>query len=121
VLGSAWILGLGLLAWSASLALFLVLSGLVYGEIEKMYGGLGSQPPVLARLYFAASRLLWPAAALVALAGPAGAIAAGRNQPARSRAWSRRYALSSVLGVGWALLGVAAWYLCVTSIIAVLS
>ena len=115
-----WILGMAGLAWAAGIALYLVVSRLMYPDMVKMFDGLGSEPPLPSRLYFVLSSWVFPLLATLALGVPVLVVAMGRNTPERLRVWSRRYALTAVLGVGWGLLGVAAWYLCVTGIINVL-
>lgn len=108
------------LAWAAGIALYLVVSRLMYPDIVKMFDGLGSEPPVPARLYFALSAWLFPVVAAVVVLAPILVATMGWRAPERLRAWSRRYALTAILGVGWGFLGVSAWYLCVTGIINVL-
>ena len=120
VLGWAWILGMAALAWAAGVALYLVMSRLMYPDIVKMFDGLGSEPPVPARLYFVLSGWLFPVVAALVVLVPILIASLGRKTPERLRVWARRYALTAIAGVGWGLLGVAAWYICVTGIINVL-
>jgi hypothetical protein len=111
---------MGALGWAAGLALYLVVSRLMYPDIVKMFDGLASQPPVPARLYFVLSGWGFPIIATLAVGAPILVVAMGWNTGERLRVWSRRYALTAVLGVGWGVLGGSAWYLCVSGIINVL-
>jgi hypothetical protein len=116
---AAWamILGMATIAWAVSIALYLVVSRVMFADIARMFAGLGAQLPLAARIYFALSAQIFPAV----IAGAAGAplIVAGMGQraPERLHIWARRYALTAILGVAWGLLGVAAWYLCFSSVI----
>jgi len=89
----------------------------MFPDVAKLFAGLGTEPPLPARLYFVLSARVFPAVAALVAVAPIVVMTAGRNVPGRLYVWSRRWALSAILGVGWALLGVAVWYLCVAHII----
>lgn len=121
VRASVWILGTAVLAWVASIALFVVVSKVMYADIVSMYDGLGSAPPVPARIYFVLSEWLFPVVALVVSTTPFILFGLSRGKPRRLLTWSRRYAVTAFLGLGWAVLGVAQWYLSISTIIDKLS
>jgi type II secretory pathway component PulF len=109
-----------MLAWTVSIALYLVVSRLMFPDVAKMFDGLGAQPPLPARVYFVLSAWVFPVVAAVVLGVPIMVAAMGKRTPERLQVWSRRYALTAILGVGWGLLAVSAWYLCVSNIISAL-
>lgn len=116
--GSVWVLAMAVAAWAGAFALFLVVSKAMYPDVVKMFDGLGMQPPLPSRVYFALSALALPviaAAVTVALL-----VILARSGP-RLPIWSRRYALAAVGGLGWGLLAVALWWLCIADIIHKLS
>ena len=112
---SVWILAMAGLAWAASLVIFLVLSEVVFVYVGDQYARLGAALPFSVRVYVALGRWAFPVAAPLSMTAPIILAVAGRSNPGRFLTWTRRYALSAILGVAWALMGVYQCHVAVTS------
>jgi hypothetical protein len=107
-----WILGVSTVAWAGSIALYVMVSRLMFPDVARVFAALGADLPLPARIYLVVSAWLLPAVIFGVVGAPIVAAIMGQRAPDRLRTWARRYALSVIFGVAWGLLGVAAWYRC---------
>jgi hypothetical protein len=97
-----------------------MVSRLMFPDMARVFAELGADLPLPARIYLVLSGWLLPAVIVGVVGAPIVAAIMGQRAPDRLRIWARRYALSVIPGVGWGLLGVAAWYRCATDTITAL-
>jgi hypothetical protein len=116
-LGGLWIVLLASLLWFDATALYVVVRQVVYPEVAQIYDGLGSQPPIIVRVYFALSdRLFYPMAIAGALLAPLALLLHYRRNSASAYRYTKLYAATAATAVGWSLLALLAWYVAMQSV-----
>ena len=112
-----WIILLAALLWLTSVALYLAVGRGAYPDLAHLYRGLGGEPPLPARAYFAASGWLVYGLALGGLAGLVATVMRARSGATDAWTWVRGYAMVAIGAMLWASLGLLLWYWSIRKVI----